>query len=96
MEDSSIDKTMKPDTAEHPPSGKAEAHEVAAENVPGPAAEKKKKKKTKVMRFRMTPGQIERELSVRMDTTPMPTFPEKALALTMPLGIDTRCPYPHP
>ena len=63
MEESSIYKTMKADTAEQiarlPPSdaetsGKAEACDVVAENVPDPAAEEKKKK-TKVMRFRMTP-----------------------------------------
>ena len=75
---------MKAGTAEHPPSdvetsGKTEASdcEVAAENVPGLAAEKKR---TKVVRFRMTPEHIGRAFSICIGTRPMPTFPEQALA----------------
>jgi hypothetical protein len=88
MQDSSTDKTMKADTTEHPPSDDAETSgnagasgcEVTAGNVTGPAAAEEKKKKTKVMRFRMTPEHIGRVLSVRVGTRPMPTLAEGGLA----------------
>lgn len=67
-----IEKTMKADTMDHPPS---DACKVMAANVPGPATDKKKK--TKVKRFRMTLEHIGRALSVRVSTRPMPPSPSK-------------------